>query len=495
MKPLILVCAIAAAASAEVRLPAVLTDHMVIQRDQPVHVWGRANAGEPVSATFHGNTRSTTADSLGLWSIYLPPADPGGPFELTIKGQNTIVLKDVLVGDVWVASGQSNMEWQLRQAKDGAKEVAGANNPRIRLFEVSKRVSDHPLDDVEAKPWAACSPETAGTFSAVAYFFGKKVQEAVGIPVGLISSSWGGTPADSWTSLRGISADPGLMPVFAEWSKISDELTRFRIRREKVLADWQVAVDKAKAEGRPAPGRPWAGNDRGEWAPASLYNAMIAPLTPFPIRGAIWYQGESNASTERAGLYRRLFGAMIQDWRRAWGVGDFPFLFVQLANFTTGPGARWPELREAQMQTLQLANTAMAVTIDIGEPKDIHPKNKQDVGARLALAARVVAYGEPMEYSGPLFRSVTTEGDALRVYFNHVGKGLEAKDGEPRGFEIAGADRKYVPAEARIEGGTLVVRSASVPSPVYVRYAWKDDPSCNLYNSEGLPASPFRSAE
>ena len=494
MRPTLLISLLALTAAAEVRLPAVLTDHMVLQRGLPVHVWGRANSGESISVTFRGNTRSTAADSLGQWSVYLPPSDAGGPFDLTVKGDNTVALRDVLVGDVWVASGQSNMEFRLREAVNGASEIASANHPRIRLFQVNNRVADHPLDDVDAKPWTPCSSETARSFSAVAYFFGRHLEEKLGVPIGLISSSWGGTPAESWTSLHALSSDAALMPVFAEWSKMSDALTRTRVRREKQLADWRAAVDKAKSEGRPAPGRPWAANDEGEWAPSSLFNAMIAPLTPFAIRGAIWYQGESNANAERAGLYRRLFGTMIQDWRRAWGVGDFPFLFVQLANFTTGPGTRWPELREAQMQTLQLANTGMAVTIDIGESKDIHPKNKQDVGLRLALAARAIAYGEAIEYSGPLFKTATPEADAVRVYFDHAGGGLQAKGGgDLRGFEIAGADRKFVDAEARIDGRTVVVRNASVTNPRYVRYAWKDDPSANLYNTEGLPASPFRS--
>jgi sialate O-acetylesterase len=495
MKLSLLFPLLAFTAVAEVRLPAVLTDHMVLQRGLPVHVWGRANSGEAVSVTFRDNTRLATADSLGSWSVYLPPSEAGGPFDLMVKAENTILLRDVLVGDVWIASGQSNMEFRLREALNSATEIAAANRPRIRLFQVNNRVADHPMDDVDAKPWAPCSPETARNFSAVAYFFGRHLEEKLFVPIGLISSSWGGTPAESWTSLHALTSDAALMPVFSEWSKMSDDLTRTRLRREKQLTDWRAAVDRAQSEGKPSPGRPWAANDEGEWAPSSLFNAMIAPLTRFPIRGAIWYQGESNASAERAGLYRRLFGTMIQDWRRAWGVGDFPFLFVQLANFTTGSGARWPELREAQTQTLQLTNTGMAVTIDIGESKDIHPKNKQDVGLRLALAARAVAYAEPIEYSGPLFKTATPEGDAIRVYFDHTGRGLQAKSGDPRGFEIASSDRKFVPAEVRIDGRTVVVRSAFIASPRYVRYAWKDDPSCNLYNAEGLPASPFRSAE
>jgi sialate O-acetylesterase len=400
----------------------------------------------------------------------------------------------VLAGDVWVASGQSNMEMALKSVDSAPAEIASANYPRIRLLHVKNRVASYPLDDVEAAPWAACTPETAPGFSAVAYFFGRKLHEKLGVPIGLIESAWGGTPADAWTSLRALSSDASLMPVFAEWARMTDGVATARVRRERQLKEWREAVERAKAGGTAPPDFPWAGNDSGEWAPAGLYNALIAPLTRFPIRGAIWYQGESNASRQRAPLYARLFQTMIQDWRHGWGQGDFPFLFVQLANYRAAPDAKWPEVREAQFQTLALANTGMAVTIDIGNPTDIHPKNKQDAGGRLALAARAIAYGEKIEYSGPLFRQATPEGSSLRVWFDHA-NGLRATAGDPRGFEVAGADRKFVPAEARIDGAAVVVSSPSVPVPVYVRYGWSDNPECNLYNSEGLPASPFRSGE
>jgi len=482
-------------AQSAVTLPSVLTDHMVVQRERPAHLWGKANPGENVSVTFRDATRSTTADDIGAWSVYLPPSRPGGPFEITVKGDNTIVLRDVLVGDLWIASGQSNMEWQLKNVNNGDKEVAGANLPRVRLFQVKKKVADYPQDDLTASPWAACTPDTAATFSAIAYFFGRDLQQKLDVPIGLIDSSWGGTPAEAWASLRALSEDAGLMPVFSEWAKMTDNNAVVKVRREKQLKDWNAAVAAAKAEGKPGPGFPWKANDSNEWQPAGLYNAMIAPLTPFPIRGAIWYQGESNASAERAPLYSRLFGTMIQDWRRAWGEGDFPFLFVQLANFKTGPDSKWPDLREQQRKTLALKNTGMAVTIDIGNPTDIHPRNKQDVGARLALAARAIAYGETLEYSGPLFRQAVPEGNAVRVWFDHTGKGLTARGGILSGFQIAGADHAFVPAEARIDGSTVVVSAAGVAKPLYVRYAWSDDPTCNLFNEDGLPASPFRSYE
>jgi sialate O-acetylesterase len=483
------------AARADVTLPALLADHMVIQRGLPVHVWGKGAEGESVSVTFRQNTRSTTADSVGQWSVYLPPGEAGGPYELVIKGNNQITLKDVMMGDVWVASGQSNMEFPVKETVNAQAEMAGADHAAIRLFHVKNKVAHYPLGEVVAEPLALCTPDIVKDFSAVAYFFGRHLNEKLHAPVGLIETSWGGTPAEAWTSLHGLSADASLMPVFVSWAKMNDGEAVHQLRRDKELSEWHRAVDRAKTEGKQPPGFPWEPNMDNSWMPAGLYNAMIAPLTRFAIRGAIWYQGESNASRERAPLYAHLFATMIQDWRSAWGQGDFPFLFVQLANFKTGPDAKWPELRDAQRQTLALANTGMAVTVDIGTTDDIHPKNKQDVGMRLALAARAITYGEKIEYSGPLFRQATPEGNSMRLWFDHIGGGLTAKGGSLQGFEIAGADRNFVRAEAVIDGATIMVSSPSVSRPVSVRYGWSDDPRCNLYNAEGLPASPFRSGE
>ena len=486
---------VVASARSEVKLPSLLADHMVVQRELPVHIWGKASPGEPVTVDFHGASRSATADDNGLWSVYLPSVDAGGPFEITIRGSNTITLKDVLAGDVWIASGQSNMEFGLKNATDGESETAGANHPRMRLFHVNTKVASYPQDDAEVRPWAECTPATAANFSAVAYFFGRDLHEKLGVPVGLIESSWGGTPVVAWTSLRAISSDASLMPVFAEWARMTDEFAVTKIRRDRAQKEWRDGVERAKKEGTKPPGFPWEPNLEFSWMPAGLFNAMIAPLTPFPIRGVIWYQGESNASTERAPLYGRLFQAMIQDWRRAWAEPDFPFLFVQLANYKTGADSKWPALREAQRQTLALANTGMAVTIDIGNPDDIHPKNKQDVGLRLALAAHAVAYGEKIEYSGPLYRLAVPEVGAMRVWFTHNGAGLAARGGVLDGFEVAGADRKFGPGEARIDGATVLVSSTAITAPMFVRYAWADNPHGTLYNVEGLPASPFNSGE
>jgi sialate O-acetylesterase len=477
---------------AAVRLPSVLGEHMVVQRGLPVHIWGFADPGEPVTASFRGATGSATADDLGRWSIYLPPGDAGGPFELIIRGSNEIALRDVLAGDVWVASGQSNMEWVVKNANNATAEIAAAKYPKIRLFHVRNKSSEYPLEDAEADPWVICDPETVGSFSAVAYYFGRDLNEKTGVPIGLISTSWGGTPADAWTSLDAIGADASLMPVFEEWAKMMDAQPAALLRWEKQLRKWEDDVAHAKADGKPEPPRPWAPNQGQSWRPAGLFNGMIAPLTPFPIRGAIWYQGESNSSPERAPLYAHLFQSMIRDWRRAWGLGDFPFYFVQLANFKAGANNRWPEVREAQRDTLALANTGMAVTIDIGNPDDIHPRNKQDVGGRLARWALANVYGQNIEYSGPLFRQATRDANGMRVWFDHAA-GLNAHGGALSGFEIAGGDRKFVPAEARIDGSSVLVSSAQIEHPEYVRYGWSDNPSCNLYNSAGLPASPFRS--
>ncbi len=481
-----------AAALADVTLPALLADHMVVQRGLPVHARGMAAPSENVTVTFRGETKSGNADELGRWSVYLSPGDAGGPFQMTVKGANTIVLNDVLVGDVWVASGQSNMEFSMKSLANPEPEIAAANYPKIRIFRVERKPADFPRWDLEAKTWAACTPESVAESSAVAYYFARDIQQKTGVPIGLLESFWGGTPAESWTSLRGLSADASLMPVFASRSRTVEEqeATELHLKQEEV--EYQKTVEQARAEGKPVPWRQWH-PDFAAWAPGALFNGMIAPLTRFAIRGVIWYQGEAN-SGERAPLYAHLFPTMIQDWRRAWDEGDFPFLFVQIANWNTEPEGRWPEVRDAQRRTLALNNTGMAVTIDIGDAVDIHPKDKLDVGLRLARAARAIAYGEKLEWSGPLYRQLTREDHALRVWFDHA-NGLAAKGGALVGFEIAGADGKFVAADAKIDGASVVVSSATVADPVSVRYGWAANPTCNLVNREGLPASPFRAPE
>jgi sialate O-acetylesterase len=480
-------------AHADVTLTAVLAEHMVVQRGLPVHVWGMAAPQEGVSVMFRGETRSTNADELGRWSLYLAPGEAGGPFQMTVKAANTISLNDVLVGDVWVASGQSNMEFPMKALTNAVTEIAAAQYPKIRIFRVEHRPSDFSRSDVEAKTWVACNPESVADSSAVAYYFARDLHRRLNIPIGLVESFWGGTPAESWTSLRALSADASLMPVFAARSQTTEKREYDLLLLQQEERDFQRAVEQAKADGKPAPGRSWHA-DFAAWAPAALYNGMIAPLTPFAIRGVIWYQGEANSGPERAPLYARLFQTMIRDWRNAWGEGDFPFFFVQIANWNTAPEDLWPEVRDAQRQALALQNTGMAVTIDIGDPDDIHPKNKLDVGLRLALAARAITYGEKVEWSGPVFRQVTTEEHSLRVWFDHA-NGLAAKGAALTGFEIAGADGKYSAADAKIDGTSVIVSSAAVQTPVSVRYGWAANPNCNLFNKEGLPASPLKAPE
>jgi sialate O-acetylesterase len=437
--------------------------------------------GESVTVKAPGQTASATADEDGRWSLFLEPMKAGGPHEISI---NTITLRDVLIGDIWVGSGQSNMEWQVRNANNPEQEIANAKHPQIRLFQVAKKVSDTPLDNVEGE-WKVCTPETIPTFSAVGYFFSRALHQQLKVPMGFIHSSWGGTPAESWISYQALAADPALISVFADWGNSIENYPKGMDRYARLLKKWEADGSKGARPQPPiGPGHPHQ--------PTGLYNAMIAPLTPFAIKGAIWYQGETNSGKNRSYVYRRLFPAMIQDWRNRWNQGDFPFLWAQLANFTTK--GQWPELQEAQSMTLRMANTGQAVINDIGNPTDIHPRNKQDVGARLALAARAIAYGEKIEYSGPVFRQATQEGSSMRVWFDHIGTGLAIRGGaaELKGFTVAGADGKFVPAQARIEGASVIVMSADVKKPVHVRYAWADNPDANLVNSTGLPASLFR---
>ena len=482
--------------AADVTLPAILSSHMVVQRDQPIHLWGWAAPDENVAVDFNHVQRSATADKLGRWDIVLPPQSAGGPYALTIKGANTIRLEDILVGDVWFASGQSNMEMPLAGfpnsavVTNSAEEIQNANQPNLRLLLIYKKASEFPLRDYEPVSWTACTPETAAKFSAVAYFFGKQLAGSEHVPIGLIDSTWGGTPAEAWTSMAGLSADSSLMPVFAAWSGFSGE----RAETARLIEAEKAADEAARKANQPLPKHPWR-PDPVSWEPAALFNAMVAPALNFHIKGAIWYQGESNASVERANLYEKLFPALIADWRARWHEGDFPFLFVQIANFKAGSQVTWPVVREAQRRTLSLANTAMAVTIDIGDPENVHPADKQDVGGRLALAARKLAYGEDVEFSGPAYREVAIEGNNLRVWFDHVAGGLMAKGDALKGFEVAGDDHHFMHAAARIEGNSVLVSCDAVPNPKFVRYGWANAPVVNLFNGKGLPASPFTSEE
>jgi sialate O-acetylesterase len=488
---------------AEVKLPNLLSDGMVLQQGMKVNIWGTADPGERVTITLGDQQASGVAESGGQWKLKLGPLNAGGPFTMTIAGKNTITLHDVLVGEVWVCSGQSNMEMPVGTSAEGwsgnvnnyQDEIARADYPRLRMFTVQKAVADKPQREVKGY-WVAARPQTVGEFSAVGYFFGRELLKVLNVPIGMIHSSWGGTPAEAWTSRGTLESDPEFKSILDAGTKLLSPYPKIFQDFEQQWAQWRKDSDKAESEGAPVPRAPTVPDDprRNPWRPSGLFNAMLMPLTSYAIRGAIWYQGESNAG--RAAQYRKLFPAMIRDWRRAWEEGDFPFLFVQLANWgISQPQPNWPELREAQLKTLSLPNTGMAVTIDIGDGSDIHPKNKQEVGYRLALAAQAIAYGRDVMYSGPIYESMAVEGEKIRLRFKYVYSGLVAKNWPAPtlgGFEIAGDDRKFVAAEAKIDGDTVVVRSEKVPNPVAVRYAWGMNPQCNLYNRAGLPASPFR---
>ena len=501
---LLCVCLLAAVgcrqAAANVRLPAVFSDHMVLEQNIKVPVWGWADAGEKVTVALGDEKQTATADSGGRWQVALKPLKAGGPHTMTVAGKNTITVSDILVGEVWVCSGQSNMQMSVRSSADADAEIAAAKYPKIRLLTVARLTADEPQTDCKAS-WVACSPETVPNFSAAGYFFGRHLHKELGVPIGLINASWGGTRAEAWTSGDTLKADPAYK-VFTErdaqaiggYTKAKEDWEK---TKDEKLAKWQEAAKKAKDAGKRPPRRPGPPGDptASPHRPSVLYNGMIAPIVPYPIAGAIWYQGESNAG--RAYQYRKLFPDMITDWRKHWGQGDFTFLFVQLANFMARKDqpaeSAWAELREAQTMTLAFPKTGQAVIIDIGDARNIHPKNKQDVGKRLALAARAIAYGEGIVYSGPIYDSMKVEGDKIRLSFKHVGGGLVAEGGgKLTGFAIAGADKKFVWADAQIDGGSVVVAGNDVAKPVAVRYAWADNPQCNLYNKEGLPASPFR---
>jgi len=453
---MVLGLALAAAAPevwAEVKLPKILGDNMVLQQQTEVRIWGWADPEEEVTVQFQDQKASTKADAQGRWLVKLRTPEAGGPYELAVAGKNNrLTLRNVLVGEVWVGSGQSNMEWPVSRSDNAQEEIAAAKYPKIRLFSVAHKISDKPLDDCEGA-WVECSPETVPGFSAVAYFFGRHLHKELGVPVGLINSSWGGTICEAWTSREALQADEDFKPI----------------------------LDRGKQF-----------NPKNPNQPSVLFNAMIHPILPFVIRGALWYQGESNVG--RAAQYKKLFPTMIQDWRKAWQVGDFPFYYVQLAPFRYGEAQPecLAELWEAQLQTLRLPNTGMAVITDIGNIKDIHPTNKQEVGRRLALWALAKIHGKQVVYSGPLYESAVVEGNKIRIKFQHADDGLVCKGDRLTHFTIAGEDKKFVPAEAVIDGSTVVVSSPQVDKPVAVRFGWEDTAEPNLFNKAGLPASPFR---
>ena len=622
---------IAGQAYSQISLPAVFSDNMVLQQKTDAPIWGKAapNGNVKIVTSWDKQTYTSKADANGSWKVNVKTPSAGGPYEITISEKNTVRLKNILIGEVWICSGQSNMEMPLAgwgQIFDYKKEIAEADYPNIRLLQVQRTTSSQPLDDVTVAwgGWQQCSPATIPEFSATAYFFGRDLYENLNVPIGLIHTSWGGTVAEAWASAESLN----LMPEFQEpvkefsnmpretnpkdWMTLVQEKDFGTVNNVAVASqnkyndsDWKAAVVPGLWEDSYLPDTDglvwfrktieipdnWVGNnltlslgaiddsdetyfngvkigstdgynaDRiytiparlvkkgnaviavrvidtgggggfhgnpanmyiapanketlrenldGEWKyklavnlkntnvnlqnrPTSLYNAMIAPIVPYALKGAIWYQGESNSG--RSYQYRTLFPLMITDWRSKWGY-DFPFYFVQLANFMQVKDepaeSGWAELREAQLQTLRLNNTGMATIIDIGDADDIHPKNKQDVGKRLALQAREKTYGQNIVGSGPIYEKYRIENGKIRIYFQPNKPKLVSKNGELTGFAIAGPDKKFYWANAKIDGNEVVVSSSDVKFPIAVRYAWADNPVCNLYNEAGLPASPFR---
>lgn len=481
-------------AQAEVRLHNLFSDNMVLQQGTSVPVWGWADDGEKVTVEFGDEKASTTAKN-GRWMVKLKNLEPGKPGTLKVystrNGQTTLLQREnVVVGEVWLASGQSNMEWSMSRSFEPANDIKNSANPHIRLFTVPKLKLNEPTNNVDGA-WKVCGPDSVPSFSAVAYYFARDLQKALGVPVGVIHTSWGGSPAEVWMSEEVLSGDK-------EFKKdILDTFQPQWQRHTNAVANWRKRSEAAKKAGTNF-------NERmpSMWKPSELYNGMIANLIPYAVNGAIWYQGESNAG--RAWQYRRLFPAMIENWRNDWD-RDFTFLEVQLAPFDkskkrsletitkTPVDSDWAELREAQyLTTKTLKKTGMAVITDAGDKDDIHPAKKEPAGVRLALLARKIAYGEKIVADGPTFDRVRFKDGKAVLSFDNVGGGLEARGGDLTGFAIAGADQKFVWGKAVIEGNKVVVSSPEVPAPAAVRYGWADFPVVNLFNKDGLPATPFR---
>ncbi len=452
---------LASAAQAAVKLPAVIGSNMVLQRDQAVPLWGWDTPGTEVTVTLGEAKASAKADADGKWMVRLPAMKAGGPHKVTIAGANTVTLENVLVGEVWFCSGQSNMEWPVKASANPQQEIQAANHPKIRHIKIPHVPAETPQTDVASPGWKVCTPENVPDFTAVGYFFGRNLQQKLDVPIGLIGCNWGGTRIEPWTPPEGFKAVPAL-------SNIADNLEKFPQKNDKGAINHQTAL--------------------------ALYNGMVAPLVPYGIKGAIWYQGESNNGEGM--LYHEKMKALISGWRSVWGQPNLPFGFVQLASFRYGNSnpANLAGIWEAQAATLAVPHTGMAVTVDISDVKDIHPKNKQDVGKRLALWALAKVYGESgLVYSGPMYKSMKADGNKIRLAFDHAGSGLASRDDKPlTWFTIAGEDKNFVEAEAKIEGNEIVVSSQSIDKPVAVRFAWNQEAEPNLSNKEGLPASPFR---
>jgi sialate O-acetylesterase len=464
-------------------------DNMVLQADSDPAIWGSAKPEEKITVTFAGKQFHGIAQSDGRWSIHLGKLKAGTVSDLSIQGENQLLFKNVAVGEVWICSGQSNMTFQLDKSLNCMPAISEPDNPNIRLFVVALNASNRPLDYVIGN-WSESTSKARKSFSAIGYYFAHDLQKKLGVPIGIIESGWGGTTAQAWMSPESLSSNLNFAAKYwvKPWSAEETLKTNIDDYQHKSL-DWINACTRAGNSGRKMPPRPALPKDI-QSVPSSLYNAMIKPLTPMTIRGVIWYQGESNAYDPIT--YRKLFPALIADWREHWHIGSFPFLFAQLPNYAKAPPNSWPLIREAQLETLHVPETAMVTTIDVGNPNDIHPKNKQPVGARFALAALNTVYKEDVEASGPIFDHLDLRGNNLVCTFKHAENLKSKPSGQVSGFEISGPDRNFVKANAVIEGEKVVVSSLSVREPLYVRYGWDNSPNCNLFNGSDLPASPFR---
>ena len=493
------VCAVLSAnASADIRLPHVIGDNMVLQQGMMLPIWGWAEPGEKVTVRITDQAAHTKADAQGRWRAWLAPMPPGGPQEMTVAGRNTIRLTNILVGEVWVCSGQSNMSMGVGKSNNGQQEIAAADYPQIRLCMVPKMSAAQPMQDTDVH-WLPCSPKNimacgqAG-FSAAAYFFGRELHKQLKVPIGLIDSSWGGTRIEEWMPAEAL-AD---MPFFTEFTRQIGMANPIRpmniIEAVPPYETWFRTTRGALASGAPmpAPGPAVKSVSTGGPLPAGLHNAMVQPLLPFGIRGVIWYQGEENNADGM--ISYDLMKALIGGWRKAWGQGDFPFYYVEIAPLAGKyPEGNLPRLWEAQRAALSVPNTGMVVTTDIADLHDIHPKDKQDVGKRLAGWALAKTYGHSdIACSGPMYKGMKLEGSKVRLVFDYAGDGLASRDGRPLNyFQIAGADEKFMDAEAEIDGDTILVSSSAVRNPVAVRFAWDNAAVPNLVNRAGLPAAPF----
>ncbi len=467
-----------------IKAASIFGDNMVLQQGINAPVWGTAQPNQELSLTFAGNNLKTKADADGKWMMKLPKLKAGGPLKMVIKSaEDSLVFKYVLVGEVWLASGQSNMQMKMSEINNAQQEISEAKFNKIRFFNVGLNISHKPLEQVKGS-WKLCTPENAKQFSAAAYFFARDLHLDQNVPVGIISSSWGATPSEAWTSSESLINHPDFKDSVKRYQKLEENW-------ELLYSDFLKTNEARKLDNTiKAAVMPAQKN-----YPTSLYNAMIAPMVPYGIKGVIWYQGENNAI--RALQYRSLFPLLINDWRTKWSSDKLPFLFVQLANYKARneepvSADPWALLREAQSMTLKLPYTGMAVAIDIGDATNIHPKNKQEVGKRLYLAASHVAYNKSLVYSGPMYDKMMINKDKAEISFKSVGKGLTSNDKPLTAFEIAGADKKFYWAEAEIVGDKIVLSNKNVAKPVAVRYAWSINPAASLFNKEGLPASPFR---